>query len=134
MNRILAILALAAATFMVAACVQGSDKHSSADQNAEQKEIKCGGYTDWREVSEEEMAIYRTALDAYLADKEVCTEEGCSLPEEYKALDDAEPTAVSTQVVAGMNYKFRSDVAIVTVFCPLPGQGDPEVSEVEKFK
>jgi len=125
MKRILAILALAAAALMAAACGQG---------RSDEKKMLCGGYSDWREVSEDDMTIYRQALDAYLADKEVCTEEGCGLPDEYAALDQAVPTAVSTQVVAGTNYKFKSDIAIVTVFCPLPGQGDPEVSEVEKIR
>jgi len=134
MKRILAILALAAAASLAAACAQGSSEQKAADGPSEEKELICGGYTDWRDVNEEDMTLYRQALDVYLADKEVCTEEGCSLPAEYEALDLAVPTAVATQVVAGMNYKFKSDVAIVTVFCPLPGQGDPEVSKVEKLK
>lgn len=136
MNKITAIFALAAATFTVAACVQSTDKKAARSNKdaAPEKEMECGAYSQWREVSAEEMKIYRNALDIFLADKEVCDENGCSLPEEYIALDEAVPTAVSSQVVAGTNYKFRSDVALVTVFLPLPGRGDPQVSSVEMTK
>lgn len=93
----------------------------------------CGGYTKQRDITEDELAMFRTA-----------TEE----------MTDAVYTALSvaTQVVAGTNYKFRCKYeptggvkageikegemnpkggnCWVIIFKPLPGQGDPTVSSV----
>lgn len=83
-------------------------------------ERKCGGYTRQRELSEEEMAMF----------KAVTASCGMTLT----------PLSVSTQVVAGTNYRFwcryqdseGSGHCWVTVFKPLPGRGEPEVSAIDK--
>ena len=80
----------------------------------------CGGFTDQREPSEEEVELF----------KSVTGESGMT----FTVL------SVSTQVVAGINYKFwcryqdkdDSGHCWVTVFKPLPGQGDPKVLSIEK--
>lgn len=57
---------------------------------------------------------------------------------------DYDPILVSTQVVAGTNYKFFCNArvvypeapwypAIVIIFQPLPGKGDPHVTEIKKI-
>lgn len=78
----------------------------------------CGGYTEQREPTEEEMAMFAEATDNN---------------------PDLTPLSVSTQVVAGTNYKFwcrcktEDDCGHcwVTIFKPLPGQGNPKVTSTE---
>lgn len=86
----------------------------------------CGGFTAQREISEEEMEMFRSV-----------TGEGDMV---------FTPLSVSTQVVAGTNYRFycryedtskdasdetRSGHCFVKIFKPLPGQGNPTLSEIE---
>ena len=73
----------------------------------------AGGFSDPRLLETNDLEVFRTAAKAY----------GRPLPE---------PAHVSTQVVAGLNYRFvcRHDT-VVTVFRPLPGQGDPQVTDVK---
>lgn len=86
----------------------------------------CGGFTGQREISEEEMEMFRSV-----------TGEGEMV---------FTPLSVSTQVVAGTNYRFycryedtskdagdetRSGHCFVKIFKPLPGQGDPKLSDIE---
>ena len=86
----------------------------------------CGGYTEGREPSDEEYRLFRTVTDSM---------EGMSFT----------PLTVQTQVVAGINYKFYcrfSDGSEeyspghcwLTIYKPLPGQGEPKVTSLEKFK
>lgn len=92
----------------------------------------CGGYTEQREPAEEEMDMFRTVMTsgdvAYT------------------------PLSVSTQVVAGTNYRFycryedssdgiqrkeadddRYGYCWVTIFKPLPGRGEPTLTSIEKI-
>ena len=99
-----------------------------------ESEMLCGGYTPMRKVSDEEFAMLKAATD----------DDGMII---YTPLE------VATQVVAGTNYKFWciwDDLGYdhkeneqpakaygycwVTVFKPLPGQGDPSVTSIEKVQ
>jgi len=76
----------------------------------------CGGYTAYRTLDEQEVKLF------------------C---ETYKGDIELEPYKVATQVVAGTNYRFKckdpqKKIYIVTIYQPLPGQGDAEVTSVEK--
>lgn len=83
----------------------------------------CGGFTEQRELTEEEMEMFRYVTGT---GDIVFT-----------------PLSVSTQVVAGINYKFwcRSDNpdtpeenpghCWITIFKPLPGRGDPRLVSIE---
>lgn len=79
----------------------------------------CGGYTQQRELTEDEMALFRSATET--VDMTLT------------------PLSVSTQVVAGTNYKFwyryqdkdDSGHTWVIIFKPLPGRGEPEVTSIE---
>ena len=85
-----------------------------------------GGYSKPRTLSKEEKALFEEAVKGL---------EGV----EYKPLN------VATQVVAGTNYRFicrgretarkgkRFD-AVIVVYKPLPGQGEPRVTSVERQK
>lgn len=84
----------------------------------------CGGYTEEREPSMEEYQLFRAVTDNM---------EGMSFT----------PLTVQTQVVAGINYKFYcrfSDGSEeyspghcwLTIYKPLPGQGEPKVTSLEK--
>ena len=86
----------------------------------------CGGYTEEREPSDEEYQLFRAVTDGM---------EGMSFT----------PLTVQTQVVAGINYRFYcrfSDGSEeyspghcwLTIFKPLPGQGEPKVTSLEKMK
>lgn len=85
-----------------------------------------GGYSKQRPPTKEEKALFEEAVKGL---------EGV----EYK------PLSVATQVVAGTNYRFlcrgretarkgkRFD-AVIVVYKPLPGQGAPRVTSVERQK
>jgi hypothetical protein len=77
--------------------------------------LVLGGFTHYRPL---------TPKDKELFDKVMAQVIGVT----YKA------TEVASQVVAGTNYKFRAIATIpnydtyyvvITIFVPLPGQGDP---------
>ena len=94
----------------------------------------CGGYTDQREPTDEEIDIFRSVIGG----REVV----------YT------PLSVSTQVVAGINYRFycryedisdgiqRKDAdddvkygyCWITIFKPLPGRGEPTLTSIEKVR
>lgn len=90
----------------------------SAEDNDEQ--YNCGAYTEQRAITDEEMELFNGVI---------------------AALDSATeytPISVSTQVVAGINYKFLCDYddkmgttgnCFVIIFQPL--QGEPELSEIK---
>lgn len=86
---------------------------------AEPEQI-AGGFTRQRELSETEMELFRYV-----------TGEGDTV---------FTPLSVSTQVVAGTNYRFwcryeglqKSGHCWITVFKPLPGQGDPQLTSIEE--
>ena len=93
---------------------------------AHKDEHKVGGYTDEREPSDEEYQMFREVTE---------TMEGMSFT----------PLTVQTQVVAGINYRFYcrfSDGSEennpghcwLTIYKPLPGQGEPKVTSIEKVQ
>ena len=90
----------------------------------------CGGYTDQREPSDEEMEMFRSVTGT--GDVTYT------------------PLSVSTQVVAGTNYKFycrfedtsdgiqrkatgedKYGYCWITIFKPLPGRGEAEITSIE---
>lgn len=86
----------------------------------------AGGYSEEREPSDEEYQLFRKVTDSM---------EGMSFT----------PLSVQTQVVAGINYRFYcrfSDGSEeyspghcwLTIYKPLPGQGEPKVTSIEKLK
>lgn len=96
--------------------------------------ILVGGYTNQREPAEEEIAMFRSVIGT---EKVAYT-----------------PLSVSTQVVAGINYRFycrfegtsdgvrcksaeegdKYGYCWVTIFKPLPGRGEPTLSSIEKIQ
>lgn len=83
-----------------------------------------GAFGNQREITEQEMEMFRAVTQEQ--DSVVYT-----------------PLSVSTQVVAGINYRFwcrfentqgQEDYGHcwVTVFKPLPGQGNPRVTRVDR--
>ncbi len=83
---------------------------------AKPREQLVGAYGEYHKVSKEETDLF---LSTYKGDIELT------------------PKKVSTQVVAGMNYSFWCQDKAgknyeVIIFQPLPGQGNPEVTSVEK--
>lgn len=80
----------------------------------------CGGYTEQREPTEEEVALF-TAV----------TGSGDI---------SFTPLSVATQVVAGINYRFwcryqdkeNSGHCYVVIYKPLPGQGEPRLTSIDR--
>jgi len=82
-----------------------------------QKEILCGGYTEQRELSDEDLVLFRKVMG--------------EVP--------FTPLSVATQVVAGLNYRFwcryddgSEDAPVhcfVTIYQPL--QGEPVISKIQ---
>ena len=86
----------------------------------------CGGYSEIREPDMDEYQFFRAVTD---------TINGMTFT----------PLTVQTQVVAGINYKFYcrfSDGSeeyspghcYLTIYKPLPGQGEPTITSIEKLK
>lgn len=82
-----------------------------------------GGYTEFRPLYADDSLLFAQVMADYSYLK-------------------VSPKNVATQVVAGMNYKFAVEMtepngnmveAIVSVFKPLPGQGEPQMISVEKL-
>ncbi len=83
-----------------------------------------GGYTDPRRPTTEERELFEAAV---------------------ASIDDTfyKPLNVATQVVAGTNYRFvckarengrrgkRFD-AVIVIYKPLPGQGEPRITSIER--
>lgn len=78
--------------------------------------MMCGGFSEFKQVTEEELAIFKEATEGLL---------GVSY----------EPLIVAKQIVAGTNYKFICNataitlhpqpyLAALTIFKPLPDAGD----------
>ena len=104
-------------------CACGGNGESGA--KGDDTEI-VGGYSKPRKLTKDEKALFEEAVQGL---------EGV----EYKPLN------VATQVVAGTNYRFicrgretarkgkRFD-AVIVVYKPLPGQGEPRVTSVDRQK
>ncbi len=100
-------------------------RDATRSEKADDTEI-VGGYSKPRTPTDDEKALFAEAVKGL---------EGV----EYK------PMNVATQVVAGTNYRFlcsgrekgrkgkRFD-AVIVVYRPLPGQGEPRVISVERQK
>lgn len=95
-------------------------KGKATDGNTD--EFLCGGFTEQREITDEEEKMFRDVIGTI----DTCTE--------YT------PLSVSTQVVSGLNYRFRClyddktgnapAYCHVTIYKPL--QGNPELLKIEK--
>lgn len=88
-----------------------------------ENQILCGGWSQYRELTDEDKAVFNEALEGFVG-------------------VDYQPKAVSTQVVAGMNYRFKCDAtlpgpipmqweAIVEIFSPL--EGKPHITGIQKI-
>ena len=71
---------------LIASCASQNDTPADVTADDTVNEQLCGGYTDQREPSDNEMALFR----------QVTASQSTSYT----------PLSVSTQVVAGLNYKF----------------------------
>ena len=105
-----------------------SEEDAIALTRACQNGLVVGGYTDQREPTEEEVEMFRYV-----------TGEGDMV---------FTPLSVSTQVVAGTNYRFycrtedtskpegedRPGYCYLTIFKPLPGMGNPKLSKIEQLE
>lgn len=97
---------------------KGFNSWTKADKPfVEEEPPVCGGYSNERDVNEDDIKLFNNV---------------------YKGDVKLKPTKVSSQVVAGMNYKFTcvndsGDLYLVSIFKPLPGNGEPEVTSVYKF-
>ncbi len=95
----------------------------SGEEDIAANRLVCGGYTDFRTPTDEELEMF------------------ASLTKEEET--EFHPELVATQVVAGINYKFlclskspdgNTGHCYVTVYKPLPGQGEPKVTGLEVCK
>lgn len=99
----------------VAGCFLGNaDRGSAADAKA-----LCGAFGEWvSPVPDDALEVFARATAE--------TPHAGLVPEK-----------VSTQVVAGTNYRFvcsdGGDALVVSVFEPLPGRGAPEISGVVRL-
>ncbi len=130
--RKIAILALAAA-FVAGGCCGNrkaaanteAETTATAVETAAADKQLVGGYTQQRELTEEDMAVFNAATHGMVGVRYT-------------------PESVATQVVAGTNYRFVCSATTVTrepetykaevvVFKPLPGKGDPKVTAINKL-
>ncbi len=124
MKRIL-ILTLAAAA--LAACGGPGRKAAKTEESKESKErvVMTGGYTEQRPLSEQERALFHQLTQGLT---------GVAYT----------PESVATQVVAGINYRFvckartvtldpETYQAEVTVYQPLPGQGEARITSIKRL-
>lgn len=113
---------LFAAALVFAACAGFSgcrgDEAEAGNVPDEAEEIAlCGAYGEWiSPVPADALEVFARAASG--------TEYALRVP-----------VKVSTQVVAGTNYRFAfADGKVLVVFEPLPGRGEPELSEVFDLK
>jgi hypothetical protein len=112
--------------FALMACSGGSGGRTSADPTVTPEpdtDPVVGGYTEERDLTSEDTAIFAAAMEGF---------DGVKY----------EPLKVSTQVVAGTNYKFyckatnatpdaKERYVYVTIYVPLPVSGDPaEITDI----
>lgn len=82
------------------------------------REPMCGGYSEPRRLTSQDSQLFADC---------------------YKGETPLTPKRVATQVVSGTNHAFtckaaNGDKYRVVVYEPLPGQGSPKVSSVEKIE
>lgn len=107
-KNILSALGICASLILAAGCGCHRDM-------AGHKAQPVGAYTQYRSLEENERQLFTDVIGRER---------------------NLTPTAVSTQVVAGINYSFLCRDAEdkeykVVVYQPLPGQGEPSVTSVE---
>lgn len=113
------ILVLAAVT--LTACGGPARKAGTPREQS----VMPGGYTEQRPLSEPDSALFRRVTENLTG-------------VEYT------PESVATQVVAGLNYRFICTArtvtlhpetyrAAITVYRPLPGRGEPEITEIKRL-
>ncbi|MGN0835234.1 MAG: hypothetical protein ACI4QA_05345 [Candidatus Spyradosoma sp.] len=107
-NALAAALAFAACAGFAGCCAECGN--AAADDDAAERAV-CGAYGEWiSPVPAEALEVFARAAAG-------------------TAYAGRVPVKVSTQVVAGTNYRFAfADGGILTVFEPLPGRGSPEIS------
>lgn len=114
-------MSLCAALMMTAGCgnnssnAEAQDESSAAEIQVNDEEKMVGAYTEYRPLTDEEKTMFADVVG---------NEKNLT------------PSVVSTQVVAGINYSFictdaENNEYKVTVYKPLPGQGDPKVTSLE---
>ena len=100
----------------------------SCDQifNSSPKQAVVGGYSESRKLSDEERALFDSVAAEIAGVK-------------------YEPINVSTQIVAGVNYRFlckgkeqerrgKKFYAVIVVHKPLPNAGEPRIISIERQK
>lgn len=115
------ILIIAFIVLLLSAC----GKFGSKTEPTSRKTVLSGGYTQQRPLNENERVLFRTAT---------------------AKLDNVDytPESVATQVVAGTNYRFvctgatatrhpKTVKAEVIIYQPLPGQGEPRVTDIKQL-
>lgn len=123
------IIAFAAAA-LTACAAQGNKTAASAEAGKAEKpqtsEVRLvGGYTAQRPLDEREKELFESVTAGLTGVRYT-------------------PQSVATQVVAGTNYRFvctavtatrepQSYKAEVTVFQPLPGQGEARITAIERL-
>lgn len=112
-------MTIIAVALLAVACGSCNNAGNGNAETEEQEQMLCGGFTDQREITAEEMEMFKTV-----------TGEGDLV---------LTPLSVSTQVVAGLNYKFwcryedpatGSGHCWVKIYRPL--QGDPTLTSITK--
>lgn len=117
------ILILASAALAFTACGgPGSKKPTQPEK--EQQGMLCGGYSSQRPLTDEEAVLFKKVTEGL---------DGVGYT----------PQSVATQIVAGTNYRFickavtatkdpKTYEAVVVVYQPLPGQGEPRITEITR--
>mgnify|MGYP001791809688 CR=1 FL=1 len=96
-----------------------------SNQTATSEKTLVGGWTPYGPVTAEDKKVFDEALAGFVGVKYT-------------------PQSVSTQVVAGMNYRFKCEAtlpgpepiqweAIVEIYQPLPGQGKPHIVSITRI-
>lgn len=120
---------------MILACTAAACGHTLQSSRQQQQTAQgeapkpeqslCGGYTEQRALTDDERQLFE---------------------EVTRGLDgiDYTPESVATQVVAGINYRFICTAKTltpkpetyqteITVYKPLPGQGDPKITQIRRL-
>ncbi|MBQ0080656.1 MAG: hypothetical protein KBS95_03795 [Alistipes sp.] len=99
-------------------CSSSQQQYKNEKVTPSQDEMLCGGWSQAREVTQQELEMFLNITSSLGKTWEV--------------------KSVQTQVVAGLNYRFLAEAQaksyIVRIFKPLPGQGEPKLVCVEEKK
>jgi len=104
-NKLFTALAISSIFVSCNGNLGAKDQTETKNSQEEEREILCGGFTGQRDLTAEDLEIFRSALGP--------------------AADTLFPISVATQVVAGLNYRFvcnaPSGQKTVTVYQDLQG-------------